>query len=100
MIDDTLAYKHSIVKVVVFVGHSSALSGHYERNSRLTKKKKKHSNKIAKFYSCHLIFFFERKELSNFLILSNFDQITILFFNFAHLFMSFYYYYLLIVKLK
>ena len=38
MIDDTLAYKHSIVKVVVFVGHSSALSGHYERNSRLTKK--------------------------------------------------------------
>ena len=39
MIDDTLAYKHSIVKVVVFVGHSSALSGHYERNSRLTKKK-------------------------------------------------------------
>ena len=56
MIDDTLAYKHSIVKVVVFVGHSSALSGHYERNSRLTKKK--HSNKIAKFYSCHLNFFF------------------------------------------
>ena len=38
IIDDTLAYTHSIVKVVVFVGHSSALSGHYERNSRLTKK--------------------------------------------------------------
>ena len=38
IIDDTLAYTHSIVKVVVFVGHSSALSGHYERNSRLIKK--------------------------------------------------------------
>ena len=49
MIDDTLAYKHSIVKVVVFIGHSSALSGHYERNSRLTKKKKNTQIKSQSF---------------------------------------------------
>ena len=37
MSGDTLAYMHNVVKVVVPVDHSSALSDHYKRNTRLTK---------------------------------------------------------------